>query len=457
MVSIAAALAPPAIALTLVAAGLVVRRRDVVAPVAVAPVADLGELTQSLSEAGHVQRLRPHNGRPELSLVICTLDEHECIARVIDELGAALAPISHEIIVVDDSADDRTADAVLGVIARGGPNPVRLIRRSGVRGLASAAIAGWDAARGEVLGVMDGDGQHDPRKLREIYDRLVEAGADVALVSRYADEDTGTGLSGFRDAISRIATHVTRIALGVRVTDPMSGQFVFHRAWYDQVRGRLSGVGFKILLDVIASGRVAPRTVEARGALRPRIAGESKLDFRVMADLVALLVAKRTNGLLSARFALFAGVGALGVGVHLAALEGAKLAGGPFWLAQGAAILAAMTSNFFLNNALTFRDARLTGTAMLKGLGLFYLSCAAGALISETLAVAIKAYTGAWIPAALAGAVVGAVVNYSLSRAFTWRIDAAKDAAEAEDALQALVREIHLPAAPTLALAVGQD
>lgn len=52
---------------------------------------------------------------------------------------------------------------------------------------------------------------------------------------------------------------------------------------------------------------------------------------------------------------------------------------------------------------------------------------------------------------------MGAVVNYSLSRAFTWRIDAAKDAAEAEDALQALVREIHLPAAPTLALAVGQD
>jgi len=452
MVSVAAALAPPAIALAVIAAGLFVQRRE-----AAAPAAKSGERTQSLAEAGQVQRLRPHNGRPELSLVICTLDEHACIARVIDELGAALAPISHEIIVVDDSADDRTAEAVLEVIARAGPDRVRLIRRSGVRGLASAAIAGWDAARGEVLGVMDGDGQHDPRKLREIYDRLIASGADVALVSRYADEDTGTGLSGYRDAISRIATQVTRIALGVRVTDPMSGQFVFHRAWYDEVRGRLSGVGFKILLDVIASGRAAPRTVEARGALRPRIAGQSKLDFRVMADLVALIIAKRTNGLLSARFALFAGVGALGVGVHLATLGAARLAGAPFWAAQGLAILTAMTSNFFLNNALTFRDARLAGAAMLKGLGFFYLSCAAGALISETLAVAIKTYTGAWVAAALAGAVVGAVVNYSLSRAFTWRIDAAKGQAGAEDALEALVCEIHLPATPSLALAVGQD
>ena len=443
LVPIAAGLAPPAIALVFVAGGLLVRREaGNPAPRAAAPA----------PLAGQVQRLRPHNGRPELSLVICTLDEHECIARVIDELGSALSPISHEIIVVDDSADERTAEVVLSVIARN--SHVRLIRRTGVRGLASAAIAGWDAARGEVLGVMDGDGQHDPRKLREIYDRLIDSGADVALVSRYAD-DSGTGLTGFRDAISRVATRVTRLALGVRVTDPMSGQFVFHRAWYEQVRARLSGVGFKILLDVIASGRGAPRTVEARGALRPRIAGESKLDFRVMADLAALLIAKRTNGLLSARFTLFAAVGALGVGVHLAALEGVKLLGAPFWLAQGFAILTAMTSNFFLNNALTFRDARLTGAAAIRGLAVFYLSCLGGAAISEGLGVVIKQFTDAWILAALAGAIAGAVVNYSASRAFTWRIGRA-GANVVSPEPEGLVREIHLTA-PTLAMAVGQD
>jgi len=446
LVPVAAALAPPAVALTLVAAGLVARRQASAGPAVAHTAAE---------SAGMVQRLRRHPGRPALSLVICTLDEHECIGGVIDELGAALAPIHHEIIVVDDSADDRTADAVLSVIARS-PN-VRLIRRSGVRGLASAAIAGWDAARGEVLGVMDGDGQHDPKKLREIYDRLVETGADVALCSRYAD-DSGTGLSGFRDAISRIATHVTRFALGVKVTDPMSGQFVFQRDWYEAVRPRLSGVGFKILLDLIASGRRAPRTVEARGALRPRIAGESKLDFRVMADLVALIVAKRSNGLLSARFTLFAVVGALGVGVHLAALGLAKLLGAPFWLAQAFAILTAMTSNFFLNNALTFRDRRLAGAAMLKGLGLFYLSCAAGALISEGLAVAIKSVADAWVLSALAGAIAGAVVNYALSRSLTWRVDKPAETAAPDGALESFVREIHLPAAPApLALAVGQD
>ncbi|HEX7758252.1 MAG TPA: glycosyltransferase [Caulobacteraceae bacterium] len=458
LVPIAAGLAPPAIALVFVAGGLLIRRSAEAAQSTQIPAT---QIPATQIPAAQIQRLRPNPHHPELSLVICTLDEHECIGRVIGELDAALSSISHEIIVVDDSADERTADAVLSVIARGGCN-VRLIRRSGVRGLASAAIAGWDAARGEVLGVMDGDGQHDPRKLREIYDRLIASGADVALVSRYAG-DTGTGLTGFRDIISRIATRVTRVALGVRVTDPMSGQFVFHRGWYDQVRPRLSGVGFKILLDVVASGSAAPRTVEARGALRPRIAGESKLDFRVMADLVALLIAKRTNGLLSARFALFAAVGALGVGVHLATLEAAKLLGGPFWLAQGLAIFTAMTSNFFLNNALTFRDARLTGAAAVKGLGLFYASCSVGALISEGLAVAVTSFTSAWILAALAGAVVGAVVNYSFSRAFTWRVgqvgtERASPSPEAgESDLGALVREIHLSPAPSLALAVGQD
>jgi dolichol-phosphate mannosyltransferase len=195
------------------------------------------------------------------------------------------------------------------------------------------------------------------------------------------------------------------------------------RSWFEHVRPRLSGVGFKILVDVIASGARAPRTAETPTRLRERVGGASKLDVRVMADLAGLLVEKLTRGLVSARLVLFVAVGFCGVGVHMATLGAAGLAGAPFWAAQGLAIVVAMTSNFFLNNALTFRSARLTGRAAMLGLGMFYASCLAGAVVNEGLANLARSAGAPWAAAALAGLIVGAVLNYALATRLTWRTD----------------------------------
>ena len=339
---------------------------------------------------------------------------------MIAEASLALADIPHEIIVVDDSPDERTAKAVR---ACAGPK-VSLIHRHGEGGLASAAIAGWTAARGQVLGVMDGDGQHDPSRLAELYHRLIATGAEVAAASRYVRAGS-SGLTGFRDRISRIATRLTHLALGVRLSDPLSGLFLMRRDWFDQVRPQLSGVGFKILVDVIASGARPPRTVEVATALRPRTGGVSKLDLRVVADLAALLLEKRTGGAISARLALFLAVGLTGVAVHLATLVGGRLFGAPFWAAQAAAVTIAMTSNFWLNNALTFRCQRLKGLAALKGLASFYAACLLGAGLNEGVAVAVKQVGGPWMVAALAGVAAGAFCNYALAKRLTWKTRAA--------------------------------
>ena len=406
-VPLAAAGTPPALCLMLMAtaAGLVWRR---LRPVRAGP---------SPAAVGGSSAAGPVEG-PALSLVICTLDEHEAIAGVIAEASAALARIPHEIIVVDDSPDERTAHAVRAC-SIAWPQ-VRLIQRRGQGGLASAAIAGWSAARGRVLGVMDGDGQHDPGRLTELYDRLTVRGADVAVASRYLRVGA-SGLTGFRDRASRIATGLTHLALGVRVSDPLSGLFLMRRDWFDQVRPRLSGVGFKILVDVIASGRRPPRTVEAPTALRPRTGGVSKLDLRVVADLAALLLEKRTGGVISARLALFLAVGLTGVAVHLAALDAARLQGAPFWAAQAGAVMLAMTSNFWLNNALTFRSQRLKGLDAWRGLLSFYAACLLGAGLNEGVAVALRQLGGGWVLAALAGVAVGAFCNYALARRLTWK------------------------------------
>lgn len=356
---------------------------------------------------------------PEISLVICTLDEHEAIAGVLAEAGAALDGFAYELIVVDDSRDERTAD----VVRRAGRHDprIRLVRREGVRGLASACIAGWDFARGEFLGVMDGDGQHEAGLAARLIQDLRAGGADIAVASRFRP-DTETGLGAWRRMLSRAGVGLSRLAIGAGTSDPMSGFFFQTRRWFEEARPSLSGLGFKILVDVLASGKRQPRVVELSTRLRARQGGASKLDLRIAVELLAQLVEKRTGGFVPGRFVMFAGVGASGVGVHLAAL--AVLAGTlPFWLAQGLAILLAMVSNFHLNNLITFHDLRLAGLARLRGLAGFVLACASGALVSELVAIALVQSDAPALAAGAGGALVSSVWNYWSSSRAAWGLE----------------------------------
>jgi dolichol-phosphate mannosyltransferase len=242
---------------------------------------------------------------PLLSIVICTLDEHEAIGGVLHELDTHLVAIDHEIIVVDDSADERTGD-VVNAYAVNHPH-VRLIRRQRSTGLSSAAMAGWDIATGRFLAIMDGDGQHDPALMKLLLGKLADSSIDVAVASRYLD-DTRSGLRGVRHTLSRAGTWLTSTTLGVPLADPLSGCFAMTRDWYNQVRSRLSGLGFKILIDVVASGQRRPHTAQVPTLLRERAGGESKLDARVAVDLITLLIEKRTQGRVTAE-AIMIGMG----------------------------------------------------------------------------------------------------------------------------------------------------
>ncbi len=365
--------------------------------------------------------------RPRISLIICTLDEHEAIGGVLDAVSADLAHIAHEIIVVDDSADDRTAQVVEDRARR--YRAVRLIHRVGTGGLASAAICGWDAARGQTLAIMDGDGQHDPRLISRMLRRLDETGVELVVASRYL-ESAESGLRGYRHLLSRAGVGLSSGLLGLRLADPLSGCFLMRRDWYEAVRPRLSGVGFKILVDIAASHHRRPTTVQIPTALLARTGGESKLDLRVIVDLAALLIEKRTGGAVPARMSLFLLVGATGLATHLTVLALSRLAGFPFWLGQTCAILAAMTWNFGLNNSLTFREQRLRGPALGRGLLSFYAGCLLGALVSEIAAAGLNAAGAPWALAGLAGAVLGAAWNYQAAKRLTWRVGASPKASD---------------------------
>jgi dolichol-phosphate mannosyltransferase len=164
--------------------------------------------------------------------------------------------------------------------------------------------------------------------------------------------------------------------------------------------------------------------VEIPYAFRPREAGESKLDAAVLLEFAGLLADKALGGLVPLRFLAFALVGAIGVLVHLAALgllHGVGQVG--FGAAQWTATFIAMTANFLLNNRFTYRDRRLRGPRLLRGLILFYLVCGIGAVANVGIAgLLVRDGLAGWGLAGAAGALLTVVWNYAVSSTLVWRL-----------------------------------
>ena len=154
---------------------------------------------------------------------------------------------------------------------------------------------------------------------------------------------------------------------------------------------------------------------------RARQHGESKLDELVVVEYLSLLLAKATGDRVSLRFILFGLVGVLGIGVHLCALKAALAMGVRFDVSQMTAAYVAMTSNFFLNNILTYRDRRLRGFDAVKGLLSFYAVCSVGMVANVGVGQLIYQNDVSWWLAGIAGAAMGAVFNYAATSVFTWR------------------------------------
>jgi dolichol-phosphate mannosyltransferase len=202
----------------------------------------------------------------------------------------------------------------------------------------------------------------------------------------------------------------------------MSGFFMIRRDRFEQLAPQLSTQGFKILLDIVATARGNLRIVEIPYSFGSRLHGESKLDSMVALDFLGLVLAKLTHDAVSLRFLLFAMVGSIGLFVHFAALFVALEAFDvPFPEAQACGALLAMTSNFILNNFLTYRDQRLKGFAILRGLLLFYLVCGVGLAANVGVAFSVYDQTPIWWLAGAAGALMGVVWNYAMSGLFVWR------------------------------------
>jgi dolichol-phosphate mannosyltransferase len=355
-----------------------------------------------------------------LAIIVPTLNEAGNVRPLLARLDAALRGIAFEVIFVDDDSSDGTPEIIRQAALERAD--VRCLRRIGRRGLASACIEGMLATSAPCLAVMDGDLQHDETLLRRMYDTLIaRPEVDVVVGSRFVDGASVGGLPAGRARLSRIGNAVTRALLRAEVSDPLSGFFALRRELLDEVAHALSGQGFKILLDILASSRRRLAVVELPLEFRERHSGQSKLDLLVALEFAMLLADKTLGRIVPVRFVMFVLVGLFGVIVHLAFLAAALQAGGlPFYWAQALATWSAMTVNFSLNNKLTYRDRQLRGGAFAKGLLSFWLACTIGAVINLRIAELIYEQGALWPIAGALGAVVGSVWNYGIASTFTW-------------------------------------
>jgi dolichol-phosphate mannosyltransferase len=361
-------------------------------------------------------------GALELAVVVPTFNERANVAVLIAKLDAALAGRNWEAIFVDDNSPDGTADAARE-LGRSDPR-VRVIQRIGRRGLSSACVEGMCATAAPIVAVIDGDMQHDETLLPAMLDALqTDAHLDLVVGSRFV-EGGGTGeWDRDRVAKSEFATRLSRMLLKADLSDPMSGFFMIRTRLVRDLVPSLSAIGFKILLDIMTA---SPRPLAFRElpyVFRTRELGESKLDHVVALEYLIAIYDRMFGKIVPVRFAMFAGVGTMGALLQFAILwlffRGLDA---PFLTGMIVATWFAMTFNFFLNNALTYREQRLKGAvALFGGWVSFCLVCAPPAVANVGVAAFLhNAQHGDWRFAALAGILVAAVWNFALSSRFTW-------------------------------------
>lgn len=355
----------------------------------------------------------------EISIVVPTFNERLNVDALLAALDASLALLHWEIVFVDDDSPDDTA-AYVRSIALHDPR-VRCLQRIGRRGLSRAVIEGILATSAPYIVVMDADLQHDEKIISQM---LVEAKTrklDFVIGSRYCSGGSSGSWSVGRLRMSQFATKLAHMVVSREVSDPMSGFFLITRAAFDSRVRKLSGEGYKILLDLLTASREASRLAEIPYTFRARVAGESKLDSTVLLEYLLLIIDKLTHHAIPPRLILFSLVGGSGVLVHFATLWFIYYhLSMNFGVGQAAATLVAMTSNYLLNNVLTYFDKRRHGWRLISGLISFYLVCGIGAVANVGIANYVFRQNQQWILAGIAGILVGTVWNYAASSAITW-------------------------------------
>ena len=357
-----------------------------------------------------------------ITIIVPTLNEVDNIEKFISRIQKILEQTKFQILFVDDNSQDGTINRINEFKKR--YDNIDLIVRVGRRGLSGACIEGIQKAESTYFAVIDCDLQHDEKLLVKMLKAFNEnESLDLVVGSRHVNNgNSNKGLSYIRNLGSRYAIKLTQKLLKIEINDPMSGFFMAKKSSILSILNKLQPNGFKILADILATSRGNLITKELGYEFKKRDFGHSKMNFSVMLELLGLILSHLSFGMISIRFVLFGFVGFSGVIVQLMSTYFFfKIITLSFFYSHLISILITMTSNFYLNNSLTFKDHSLAGKSFFKGLLSFYIVCSIGAFANIAVAEKIFNSIGIWYFASLIGALVGALWNFIFSSLYTWK------------------------------------
>ena len=360
--------------------------------------------------------------KPALSIVIPTYNEKENISKILEKLKRALKDITYEIIFVDDNSPDGTSKEVKNFMKKS--SDIRLIHRIGRRGLSGAVIEGIFAANSELVAVMDCDLQHDETKLSDMMNLFSKSiSLDLVIGSRFTEqgEISDKAFSKIRKLGSKITTFLVKRLLDINSSDPLSGFFMVKKETFLRSADNLQTQGFKLLADFLATTGKNIEIKEIGYKFKNRVIGKSKMSFLTVLELIGLVLSQIFQGRVSIRFILFCMVGLSGIFVQLFITGASMFLINQFATSQTLGIIAAMTSNYFLNNTITFQERKLKSFDLIRGLFSFYLICSLGAFTNIAVANYVFGFSSNWLISSFIGAIIGAIWNFTLSSNFTWK------------------------------------
>lgn len=371
---------------------------------------------------------------PRLSIVVPTRNEAGNVVELVSSLERCV-PVPAEILFVDDS-DDATPAAIQAV-AEEASWPVRLIHRPADQrhgGLSGAVIEGIRAARAPRVCVMDGDLQHPPEVVAQLFEEAERSGSNLVVASRYTAHGDAKGLNPLRAMISQGSTTAARAVFPnrlARVSDPMSGFFLVSK---DAINvSTFQPSGFKILLEMVVR-TPSLRISEVGFEFGKRHAGQSKASLREGLRYLRLLWMLRF-GQGSLRFLQFGSVGASGLLVNMLLLALAtEVLRIPYLLSAVLATQGSTLWNFALTDLWVFRGRR-HGRSRLARAGMYFAMNNAALIprspimyfLTETLSIH-------YMVSNLVSLVALMILRYALADTWIWKNAPTIESMEAEPA-----------------------
>ena len=358
-----------------------------------------------------------------ISIVLPTYNERENITPIIDKLFETIKNNQVEIIIVDDNSSDGTTDLIRKMMKQ--DRRINLIHRIDRAGLSSAIKEGVIFASGEIVAIMDSDGQHEASAILNAVNVLENNYLDIVIGSRFLDKSNINGLSSHRKKGSSLANKLSRLSLSSRykhITDYMSGCIVLRRNSCIKFISKVDVNGFKFLYELLSISNGLLKIEEIPLIFQPRYHGKSKLDVAILWDFVISLLHTLSLRSIPRRAISFGIVGLSGVLVQLlATLLIRNIFLLSFENALPFAVFTAATSNYLINNALTFRNQRLKNWRLVKGLLKFLIVASLPLIASVGLATGVHNILNMnifW--SQISGILVVFVWNYIASSKFVW-------------------------------------